>query len=79
MSSQPGARFSPEAMLSNISDMKNMIQRIRHKEGGVGTDKDETTLHRAISDIGLLVDIVDILKDRLQAQSKETSAGDPTV
>ena len=54
--------FSPQEMLGNIAYIKSIIQRIRQKEGGVGSAADELCLHRMIHDLDLLVDIVDALK-----------------
>lgn len=58
---QPRA-FNPEAMLGNMSHVKDMIQRIRQKDGGVGSEDDELCLHRVVHDIDLLADMVATLK-----------------
>ena len=55
-------RFSAKAMLDNINSLRNIIQRIRQKEGGIGSVEDELCLYRAIQDQDLLVDIADGLK-----------------
>ena len=73
----PLKSFNPKVMLTNIGNVKNIIQRIRQREGGVGSDEDELTLHRLVHDIDLLVDIVDGLKasyDDLQSQM-DTAVG----
>ena len=61
-------------MLDNIELLRNMIQRIRQKEGGIGSQDDELALHRAIQDLDLLVDIADGLKasyDKLSQESQK--------
>ncbi len=58
----PLKRFSSQAMLSNIGSVKSIIQRIRQREGGVGSDEDELSLHRMVQDLDLLVDMVDGIK-----------------
>ena len=55
-------RFSAQKMLSNIDYIKDIIQRIRQKEGGIGSDEDELSLHRMVQDLDLLIDMVDGLK-----------------
>lgn len=61
--SEPAIRsFNPAIMLSNIDFVRGMIQRIRQKEGGIGSEQDELTLHRMIHDIDFLVDMVDGIK-----------------
>lgn len=62
MSELPLKKFSAKVMLQNIGTVKTIIQRIRQKEGGVGSDEDELSLHRMIQDLDLLVDIVDGIK-----------------
>jgi hypothetical protein len=67
----PLKSFSAKVMLKNIGLVKTIIQRIRQKEGGIGSDEDELSLHRMIQDLDLLVDIVDGLKasyDELQSK-----------
>lgn len=58
----PLKRFSSKAMLKNIDGLRHIIQRIRQKEGGIGSLEDELCLYRAIQDQDLLVDIADGLK-----------------
>lgn len=58
----PLKKFSAKIMLNNIGVIKTIIQRIRQKEGGIGSDGDELSLHRMIQDLDLLVDIVDGIK-----------------
>lgn len=58
----PLKKFSAKIMLNNIGVVKTIIQRIRQKEGGIGSDGDELSLHRMIQDLDLLVDIVDGIK-----------------
>ncbi len=58
----PLKRFNPKVMLNNIDCIRDMIQRIRQKEGGIGSVEDELSLHRVIQDLDLLVDITDGLK-----------------
>ena len=58
----PLKQFGAKIMLKNIGLVKTIIQRIRQKEGGIGSDEDELSLHRMIQDLDLLVDIVDGLK-----------------
>ena len=63
--------FSAKEMLSNINHVKTIIQRIRQKEGGVGSEEDELSLHRMVQDLDLLIDIVDGVKasyDELHGQ-----------
>ncbi len=60
----PLRSFNPKVMLDNIASVKNIISRVRQREGGIGSDDDELTLHRLIHDLDLLVDIVDGLKAR---------------
>lgn len=48
--------------MDNVNGLRGMIQRVRQKEGGIGSVEDELVLHRAIQDLDLLVDIVDGLK-----------------
>lgn len=63
--------FSSKVMLDNINHIKGIIQRIRQKEGGIGSDADEMALYRMMQDVDLLVDIVDGLKasyDELKGQ-----------
>ena len=62
MSELPLKKFSAKVMLTNIGAVKTIIQRIRQKEGGIGSDGDELSLHRMIQDLDLLVDIVDGVK-----------------
>lgn len=64
MSELPLKKFSAKVMLENIGAVKTIIQRIRQKEGGIGSDEDELSLHRLIQDLDLLVDIVDGVKAR---------------
>jgi hypothetical protein len=73
----PLRSFNPKVMLENISLMREMIQRIRQKEGGIGSETDEMCLHRAIHDLNLLVDMVDGLKaiyENLQGQADTLDA-----
>ena len=58
----PLRMFNSQVMLDNIKLIKTMIQRIRQKEGGIGSDEDELSLHRSLQDLDLLVDIVDGIK-----------------
>ena len=58
----PFKQFNPAIMLNNIGMVKTIIQRIRQKEGGVGSPEDELSLHRIIHDLDLLVDMVDGMK-----------------
>ena len=58
----PLRRFNPKVMLDNIDYVRDMMQRIRQKEGGIGSVEDELSLHRVIQDLDLLVDITDGLK-----------------
>ena len=58
----PLRMFNSQVMLDNIKITKTMIQRIRQKEGGIGSDEDELSLHRSLQDLDLLVDIVDGIK-----------------
>lgn len=58
----PLKKFSAKVMLTNIGLVKTIIQRIRQREGGIGSDGDELSLHRMIQDLDLLIDIVDGLK-----------------
>jgi hypothetical protein len=74
--------FNPKDMLSNIDLVKGMIQRIRQKEGGIGSEDDELALHRIIHDLDLLVDMVDGVKasyDDLKGQFNTTSASVATL
>ena len=67
----PLKRFNPTVMLKNIDVVRSMIQRIRQKDEGIGSEEDELALHRTIQDIDLLVDITDGLKahyDELDGQ-----------
>jgi len=69
--------FNPEAMLGNVSYVKDMIKRIRQKDGGVGSQEDELSLHRAISDTELLAGMVTGLRSSLveiQRQANEAIA-----
>lgn len=73
----PLRSFNAQALLDNVGQMRLLIQRIRQKDGGVGSQEDELTLHRAIHDLDLLVDIVDGLKascSRLQEEAKNHAA-----
>lgn len=73
----PLKRFNPKVMLENIDCIRDMIQRIRQKEGGIGSAEDELSLCRAIQDLDLLVDIADGLKaayDTLQSKFDTVSA-----
>lgn len=63
--------FNPKVMLGNIAHIKGIISRIRQKEGGIGSEQDELSLHRIMHDLDLLVDMVDGLKaafDTLKGQ-----------
>ena len=74
MTDKQNRAFNPEAMLGNMSLIKDMIQRIRQKDGGVGSEEDELCLHRAVHDIDLLADMVGTLKvglARLQKQAQD--------
>lgn len=62
MANKSNPVFNPEAMLGNLSHVKGMIKRIRQKDGGVGSQEDELSLHRAISDIELLAEMITGLK-----------------
>lgn len=62
MTDKPNIAFNPEAMLGNLSHVKSMIKRIRQKDGGVGSQEDELSLHRVINDLESLADIVAGLK-----------------
>jgi len=65
--------FNPQAMLDNIAATRQMIQRIRQKDGGIGSEQDELCLHRVIQDLDILVDMVEALKVShvtLQQQAK---------
>ena len=58
----PLKSFNPKVMLDNIAIARTMIQRIRQKDGGIGSEQDELSLHRMIHDVDMLVDMVDGLK-----------------
>ena len=58
----PFKQINPVMMLNNIALVKTIIQRIRQKEGGVGSEEDELSLHRIIHDLDLLVDMIDGVK-----------------
>jgi len=62
MTDKPNLAFNPEAMLGNLSHVKGMIKRIRQRDGGVGSQEDELSLHRTINDIELLADMIAGLK-----------------
>ena len=62
MTDKPNLAFNPEAMLGNLSHAKGMIMRIRQRDGGVGSQEDELSLHRTINDIELLADMIAGLK-----------------
>jgi site-specific recombinase len=64
-------RFGSKAMLDNIEQIKDMIQRIRQQEGGIGSVKDELALHRTIQDLDLLIDLVDGIKAAYDSLIKE--------
>lgn len=68
----PLRSFNPQMMIGNIGNIRALIQRIRQKDGGIGSPEDELTLHRAIHDLDLLVDIVDGLKAAYSRQSENT-------
>lgn len=70
----PVRSFNPQAMLGNISELRSMIQRVRQKDGGIGSTQDELILHRAIHDLDLLVDIVDGLKAAYSKLQQEAHA-----
>ena len=55
-------RFSAKMMLNNIDHIKDIIQRIRQKEGGIGSEEDELSLYRMVQDLDLLIDMVDGVK-----------------
>lgn len=77
MTDKPDLAFNPSAMLDNMSYVKGMIKRIRQKDGGLGSQEDELSLHRAINDIELLTDMVTGLKmtlGQIQKQAKEMIA-----
>lgn len=59
--------FNPQAMLANVGGLKSMIQRIRQKDGGIGSVEDELVLHRAINDLDSLAD----LAGKLQTQNQQ--------
>tara|TARA_R110000824_G_scaffold103164_3_gene245192 strand:+ start:1009 stop:1290 length:282 start_codon:yes stop_codon:yes gene_type:complete len=69
---KPDLAFNPEAMLGNLSYVKGMIKRIRQKDGGVGSQEDELSLHRTINDIELLADMVAGLKIALGDMQQKT-------
>tara|TARA_S200002703_G_C3701314_1_gene215384 strand:+ start:400 stop:687 length:288 start_codon:yes stop_codon:yes gene_type:complete len=74
MTDKQDRAFNPEAMLGNISHVKSMIQRIRQKDGGIGSENDELCLHRVVHDIDLLADMVATLKLGV-AKLKEEAQG----
>lgn len=77
MTDKQDTAFNPEAMLGNVSYVKDMIKRIRQKDGGVGSQEDELSLHRAISDTELLAGMVTGLRSSLveiQRQANEAIA-----
>tara|TARA_S200002703_G_scaffold88889_1_gene76747 strand:- start:377 stop:664 length:288 start_codon:yes stop_codon:yes gene_type:complete len=71
MTDKQDRAFNPEAMLGNITHVKDMIQRIRQKDGGLGSEDDELCLHRVVHDIDLLADMVATLKLGLAKLQKE--------
>jgi len=79
---QPQA-FNPEAMLNNMSILKDIIKRIRQKDGGVGSQDDELCLHRVVHDLDHLADMVAGLKVTLaklhEEAKKEIAARDQRI
>lgn len=74
--------FSAKEMLANIEHVKTIVQRIRQKEGGVGSDEDELSLHRMVQDLDLLIDMVDGVKaayDELRGQFDTVAAAAMTL
>lgn len=70
---QEGAQST--AILTNIAYLRQMISRIRNKEGGLGSNEDEMALYRTLSDIDTLVAALENLKsvyDQAIAQRDET-------
>lgn len=63
--------FNPQAILHNVNCVRGIIQRIRQREGGIGSVEDELVLYRSIQDLDLLMDMVNNLKtayDDLQSR-----------
>lgn len=46
--------FNPAVVLSNIEAVKDILRRLRQKEGGLGSEQDELALSRMILDFDAL-------------------------
>jgi len=51
-------------MRENVGKIKKIIQRIRNKEGGIGSDEDELALHRLVQDLNSLTDTINTLTEQ---------------
>ena len=51
-------------MMKNVGKIKKIIQRIRNKEGGIGSDEDELALHRLVQDLNSLTDTINTLTEQ---------------
>ena len=48
-------------MMKNVDKVNKIIQRIRNKEGGIGSDEDELTLYRLVQDLNSLTSTIGLL------------------
>jgi len=63
----PPKSFNSSPMLDNVQHVKNIVHRIRQKEGGVGSEQDELSLHRMVQDLNLLLDTISRLQTKFDA------------
>jgi len=66
----PAQNFNAQVMMTNVSHVKGMIQRIRQKDA-VGSEGDELILHRLLYDLESLVEVADTLKRMLNQHSQD--------